>query len=55
MAAATVARLHTNPAFLADLEEARKELAAVWANGLKPTRDCQAEADAQAGDLQMVP
>ncbi len=55
MGAATVARLHTNPAFLANLEEAKKELAGVRASGLKPTRDCQAEADAQVGDLQMVP
>jgi acid phosphatase (class A) len=55
MGAATVARLHTNPAFLADLAEAKKELAAVRASGLKPTRDCQAEADAQAGDLSFAP
>ena len=48
MAAATVARLHTNKEFLADLETARKELATVRAKGLAPTRDCAAEAAAMA-------
>jgi acid phosphatase (class A) len=42
--AATVARLHADPAFRADLEAAKAELAAVRAKGLKPTRDCEAEA-----------
>ena len=45
MGAAVVARLHADPAFLADLEAAKAELAAVRAKGLKPTRNCQAEAD----------
>jgi len=49
MGAATVARLHADPAFRADLEIARKELAAVRAKGLGPVRDCKAEADALAG------
>jgi acid phosphatase (class A) len=46
--AAAVARLHADPAFLADLAAARAELAAVRARGLKPTRDCAAEAEALA-------
>jgi acid phosphatase (class A) len=49
MAAATVARLHADPAFRADLEAAKQELAVVRARGLKPARDCRAEADALAG------
>ncbi len=49
MGAAAVARLHADPAFRAELEAAKNELAAVRAKGLKPTRDCQAEADALAG------
>lgn len=48
MGAAAVARLHANPAFRAEIEAAKAELAAVRAKGLKPTRDCQAEADALA-------
>jgi hypothetical protein len=48
MGAATVARLHADPAFRAEMEAAKAELAAVRAKGLKPTRDCQAEADALA-------
>jgi acid phosphatase (class A) len=48
MGAATVARLHADPAFRADLEAARGELAAVRSKGLKPARDCKAEAEALA-------
>ena len=48
MGAAAVARLHADPAFRAELEAAKAELAALRAKGLKPTRDCQAEADALA-------
>jgi acid phosphatase (class A) len=44
--AALVARLHADPAFIADLTAAKAELAAVRAKGLKPTRDCVAEAKA---------
>jgi acid phosphatase (class A) len=44
MGAATVAVLHSNPAFVADLQSAKAELAAARAKGLKPTRDCKAEA-----------
>jgi acid phosphatase (class A) len=48
MGAGTVARLHADPAFRADLEAAKAELAAVRAKGLKPLRDCAAEAAALA-------
>jgi acid phosphatase (class A) len=48
MGAGTVARLHADPAFRADLEAAKAELAAVRAKGLKPLRDCAAEAAAMA-------
>ena len=48
MGAATVARLHTSPEFLADLEIAKAELAAVRAKGLAPTRNCSEEAAALA-------
>ena len=46
--AATVARLHADPAFRADLEAAKAELAAARAKGLKPARDCTKEAAALA-------
>lgn len=46
MGAATVARLHANPAFRADLEAAKAELAAVRNKALNRTRDCRAEAAA---------
>jgi len=48
MGAAVAARLHADPQFRADVEAARAELAAVRAKGLKPTRDCPAEAEALA-------
>jgi acid phosphatase (class A) len=48
MGAGTVARLHADPVFRADLEAAKAELAAVRAKGLKPTRDCASEAAALA-------
>jgi acid phosphatase (class A) len=44
MGAATVAVLHSNLDFLADLQSAKAELAAARAKGLKPTRDCRLEA-----------
>lgn len=44
MGAGTVARLHADATFRADLEAAKAELAAVRAKGLKPQRDCAAEA-----------
>lgn len=46
MGAATVARLHADPTFRADLEAARGELAAIRAKGVAPTGDCKAEAAA---------
>jgi acid phosphatase (class A) len=54
MGAAAVARLHADPAFRAEIEAAKAELATARAKGLKPTRDCQAEADAlaQEGDTR---
>jgi len=48
MGAAAVARLHADPAFRAEIEAAKAEVASVRAKGLKPTRDCRAEADALA-------
>jgi acid phosphatase (class A) len=48
MGAGTVARLHADPAFRADLEAAKAEFAALAARGLKPQRDCAAEAAALA-------
>jgi acid phosphatase (class A) len=44
--AATVSRLHAEPAFLADLEAAKSELAAARVKNLAPQRDCKSEADA---------
>ena len=52
MGAAAVARLHGDPAFRAEMEAAKAELATVRAKSLKLTRDCQAEADALAHRLQ---
>ena len=46
MGAATVARLHGEPEFLAAVEAAKLELATVRAKGLKPLRDCVAETAA---------
>lgn len=48
LGAATVARLHGDAAFLADLAAAKKELAAVRAKGAVPDRDCPAETAALA-------
>jgi acid phosphatase (class A) len=50
--AAAVARLHADPAFRADLEAAKTEVAALRPKGLKPTRDCKAETEALAFDSQ---
>jgi acid phosphatase (class A) len=44
--AAVVAKLHDDPAFRADLDAAKRELAAARAHGAAPDRDCAAEADA---------
>jgi acid phosphatase (class A) len=48
MAASTVAKLHAKPEFQTDLALAKQELAVVRAKGLKPIRDCNAEASALA-------
>lgn len=48
MGSSTVARLHANATFRADLEAAKAEIAAARAAGQTPTRDCQAEAAALA-------
>jgi acid phosphatase (class A) len=48
MGAATVARLHAEPAFLADLAAAKSELTAARGKTLAPQRDCKFEADALA-------
>ena len=48
MGSATVARLHADPTFRADMDAARAEFAAIRAQGLPPTRDCKAEAAALA-------
>jgi len=48
VAAATLARLHSDATFRADLAAARAELLAVRSKSLKPTRDCAAEAAALA-------
>ena len=55
MGAATLARLHADPAFRADLEAGKAELAQVRAEGLQPTRDCGAEAAALALDPPSPP
>ncbi|NQT69944.1 MAG: phosphatase PAP2 family protein [Desulfobacteraceae bacterium] len=52
MAAAAVARVHADPAFRAELKAAKAEYASVRTKGLKPTRDCQAEADALSHNSQ---
>lgn len=46
MAASTVARLHADAKFQADLIKAKVEYAAAMAKGLKPRRDCAAEMEA---------
>jgi acid phosphatase (class A) len=46
--AGTVARLHADASFRADLDAAKTEYAVAFAKGLKPSRDCAAEASALA-------
>jgi len=48
LAAAAVAKLHTNAEFLADLSKAREEFAEAKARALPLPRDCAAEAEALA-------
>lgn len=54
MGSGVVARLHANPTFRNDLEAARAELAASRTHGLKPQRDCDAEAAALSQKLPLV-
>ena len=51
LGAATVARLHDNPGFVADLGAARRELAAARVHPRPLPRDCAAEAEALATGL----
>lgn len=51
VAAGTVARLHADPAFRADLEAAKGEIARIRGKGLRPTRSCSEEAAALAVEL----
>jgi acid phosphatase (class A) len=46
--AATVARLHSDPVYTAQVAEARKEVAAARAAGSRSPLDCEAEAKALA-------
>jgi acid phosphatase (class A) len=46
--AATIARLHADPVFVAQMAEARREVAAARAAGAKSPLDCAAEAKALA-------
>ena len=55
MGAATVARLHADPTFLADLDAAREELAKLRTKGVPATGDCKAEASALALGYQANP
>lgn len=48
IAAAVVAKLHSDPVFRAQLDAAKKELASAQAKGLQPAIDCKAEAAALA-------
>ena len=48
MGASTVARLHADVGFRGDLDAAKTEYAVAVAKGLKPSRDCAAEAAALA-------
>ena len=52
MGAATVSRLHADPTFLADMEAAKAEFAAIHANGLPTSYNCKTETDALALGFQ---
>jgi acid phosphatase (class A) len=54
MAAYTVARLHADPTFRADLDAARAELETVRAKGLPVTRDCSAETAGVAAQRSLA-
>lgn len=51
LGAAAVSQLHTSSSFRRAVEAARQELERVRSQGLKPSRDCRAEAEA----LKLVP
>jgi len=53
--AATVARLHADPVFLAQLQAARMELSGVQTKTAASPPDCRAEADALAATRHMQP
>ena len=53
--AATVARLHANPVFVAQVEAARVEVAKARAGGASPVRDCTSEAAALASSSMLAP
>lgn len=55
VADATVLKLHNDPQFRAQMEAARKEVAALRAAGVKPVSDCEAEAAALATTSKMAP
>jgi len=55
MGAATVARLHADPTFRADIEAARSEMATIRAKGLPASFDCKTEATALALGFQASP
>lgn len=55
IAAGTVARLHADPGFQADLQAAKDELTGLRQKGLKPERDCSAEAAALALQPPLAP
>lgn len=55
LGAAVVARLHSESEFLADLDAAKDELAAIRAKGLQSERDCLAEAAALTISLESSP
>ena len=54
LGAGLAARLHANAEFLSDLAAAKTEFAALRAKGLKPTRDCAAEATALSQKLKLA-
>ncbi|WP_062472977.1 acid phosphatase [Variovorax boronicumulans] len=53
--AATVAKLHTNPVFQAQMAGARSEIAKARAAGAVPAQDCDAEAKALATSALIAP
>ncbi|UNK48175.1 phosphatase PAP2 family protein [Lysobacter sp. S4-A87] len=54
MGASTVARLHADPTFEADMAAAKAEISDARSKGLAPARDCAAEATALQQKLERV-